>query len=248
MEKIWEKLYASLTKFLLGWMLKHYWRSFGQAAMSWGIALGGGWGGSFYYCPYIFEMKCPQSRGMILDATIREWYDPLGLITTLTLSGRREVTYFFSKSLTHSQISCPFITIIHKCLPSSGDTCKVGSGQRQKTPEHMGLFPDLPLPSVGFRPAAPPCHQQPGVPVQDCISCCNYANWSQMWSHTTQTVLITDSHGCTLIFVLSPHSSLSLPTPLCWQSYFRASNKRKIKKGIKTPTCHFCSSRIAAVR
>lgn len=130
MEKIWQKLYASLTEFLLGWILEYYWHSFGQAAVSWGIALGGGWGESFYYCPYISEMKCPQSRRRILDAATTEQYDPLGLITMLTLSGKGEVTYFFLQKFNaylnlmplyhHNRWIPPCLVVILSSLLQSG--------------------------------------------------------------------------------------------------------------------------------
>lgn len=79
---------------------------------------------------------------------------PWGL-SPLALSGRREVTYFFSRSLTYPKISWPFITIIHKCLPvavSQADAFQVGNEQGLKSPEHMGTPLYLSPMKVGFRP------------------------------------------------------------------------------------------------
>lgn len=63
--------------------------------MNWGIALGRRCGESFYCYPYTPEMKCPQSRGRRLNAAIREWYDPLGLITTCIIRKKGSHNFFF---------------------------------------------------------------------------------------------------------------------------------------------------------
>lgn len=62
--------------------------------MNWGIALGRRCGESFYYHPYIPEMKCPQSRRRNSYAAIRECYDPLGLITTCIIRKKRSHIFF----------------------------------------------------------------------------------------------------------------------------------------------------------
>lgn len=77
--------------------------------MNRGIALGRRCGESFYYYPYIPEMKCPQSRGRSLNAAIRGQYDPLGLITTFIVRKKGSHIFFHQKFNTPQN----FMTLYH---------------------------------------------------------------------------------------------------------------------------------------